>query len=240
MELRDWISLGTATISLTAIGVSIIALWKTHFVRFSPLFSIGTCRLRIYPIRNGDERWFISSFDLPISITNQGAQAGRIDDIRVKVTYPKLPINDHYEMFYPKWDVNGKEITKNRFQWIETSVKEDWMPFIVLPRETKNKHLVFETRWDEPVIQEDVNCSLEIKIDSRPDWKEISKWNFKLTKKHWVDMAENGVSFGVSPKLKKEKYIFPEDLHKYTGTKEPLTVDKRDSKPSYLDYKKAE
>lgn len=240
METSDWISLIAALFSLAAIVVSGIALWKSHFVKFTPLVSVGSCRLRIYPIKSGEERWYISSFDIPLSFTNQGAQAGRINDIRVKVSYPNLPIQGHYEMFYPKWDVNGRELSHQRFTWIENSVKEDWMPFIILPRETKNKHLIFETRWDEPVIQDKVLCELEIKYDEKPNWIKINDWDFKLTKRHWYDMAENGVSFGVSPNLKSEKkdFIHPDDLHKYTGTKEPIEGDERDNEPSYLDYKK--
>jgi hypothetical protein len=242
METSDWISLTAAIISLIAIALSGIAIWKTHFVRFSPILSIGSCRHRIYPIKSDNERWYISSFDIPISFTNQGAQAGRIDDIRVKITFPKLPIDGHYEMFYPKWDVNGKELSQNRFSWIKTSVKEDWMPFIVLPKETKNKHLVFETRWDEPVIQESVECELQIRFDGKKEWKEISQWKIRLTKQVWYDMAENGVSYGTSPDLKMDKkdFIHPEDLHKYTGTKEPIENERKKSGPSYLDYKEKE
>lgn len=199
MDTSDWISLGAATFSLIAIIVSGIALWKTHFVKFSPILSVGSCRLRIYPIKNEDKRWFISSFDIPLSFTNQGAQAGRIEDIRIKVTFPELPIPNHYEMFYPKWDVNGNELSKNRFTWIDNSVKENWMSFIILPKETKNKHLVFESRWDEPVIQDIVECQLEIKCDNKKDWSKVTKWKLRITKGVWYDMAEKGVSYGTSP-----------------------------------------
>lgn len=240
LDAKEWISLGAAFISLISIGVSFITLWKTHLAKFKPLISVGKCRLRIYPIKSANERWYISSFDIPLSFTNQGAQAGRIEDIRVKVSYPKLPINGHYEMFYPKWDVNGKEISKERFHWIENSVKEDWMPFIILSRETKSKHLVFETRWDEPVIQDVVECKLEIKYGTRPKWQAVTKWKTHLTKEVWYDMAENGRSYGTSPELKEtsKDFIHPEDLHKYTGTKDPIEPDKKDIEPAYLNYKK--
>jgi hypothetical protein len=241
METKDWISLGTAIIALTAIIISIITLWKTHLAKFNPLITIGTCRLRIYPIKNGNERWYLPSFDIPLSFTNQGAQTGRIEDIRIKITYPKLPISNHFEMFYPKWDVNGKEISNQRFEWIEKSVKEDWMSFVLLSRETKNKHLIFETRWEEPVIQGIVNCALEVKYTgTKAKWKEIGKWTTHLTKDTWYDMAENGRSYGTSPNIEEniKELIYPLDLHKYTGTKDSIEPDQKDTPPSYLDYKK--
>ena len=243
MTTPAWIALGAAIISLTALGVSILTLWKTHFTKFTPVLTVGNCSFRIYPIKNGNERWFIPSFNIPISTTNNGAQLGKVDDLRLKITFPELPIANHYEIFSAKWIVDANKLSKNRFDWIDKAVVEDWMPMIVLARETKTKNIVFESiRWEEPVIQNKMICTLEIKTDSSKTYQQISKWTFRLTAKEWVALAENGTSFSTSTditQLEKE-WIFPKDLHKYTGTKEDIAKGKSKSSPSYLDYEEKE
>ncbi|RIH62729.1 hypothetical protein D1164_23395 [Mariniphaga sediminis] len=243
MTTTNWISLIAIFISIIAFFVSFVALWKSYFSKFTPIFTVGHCSFRVYPIKNGDEKWFLPSFIIPISITNNGAQIGKIEKLRLKVTFPDLPIANHYEIFHAKWIVNGNRISKNRFEWIKKAVIEDWMPMIVLSRETKTKNIVFENmRWDEPVIQNKILCTLEFKSNNHKKYKQIAQWTFHLTAKTWVAMTEKGTSFSTSSELSPtmEDWIFPKDLHKYTGTKEDITKIKIESSPSYLDYKKNE
>lgn len=241
MENSELITLGAALISLIALGTSITAIWKTHFAKFSPLVTFGYCTFRIYPIKNGEERWYIPSFDIPISVTNKGAQIGKVEDLRLRMTFPKLSIADHYEYFSAKWVVKPNQISDKRFTWINEPDTENWMPMILLPKETKTTHIVFESfRWDEPVIQEELKCTLEIKTDKSKGYKPIDTWKYRLTARDWYELAENGrahLSSSDSTR-EKEEYMKPKDLHKYTGTKEEIKKPERDSSPSYLDYKK--
>lgn len=245
MTTPAWIALGSAIISLTALGVSILTLWKTHFTKFKPVLTVGNCSFRIYPIKNGNEKWFIPSFNIPISITNKGAQLGKVEDIRLKITFPELPIANHYEIFSAKWIVAANRLSKDRFEWVEKAIIEDWMPMIVLARETKTKNIVFESlelRWEEPVVQNKMICTLEVKTDSSKAYQQISKWTFPLTVKNWLHLAEDGRSFTASTDIKKQEkeWIFPKDLHKYTGTKEEISKDRSKILPSYLDYEEKE
>lgn len=238
MDTSDWISLGAALISIIALTASLIALWKTHLSRFSPILTVGNSCLRIYPIKSDDDRWFLPSISLPISFTNEGAQIGQIDDIRIRVSFPNLPIPGNFEMFYAKWEVDGQKLSRERFDWVENAVIDDWMPFSLLPRETKTKHLVFETRWNEPVIQEKVLCDLEIKVRGNSKWVKIKQWDFCLTTVEWSELAEVGTSFSTSPNNNGniKEYINPKDLHKYTGTKDEIPKDGFKASPSYLDF----
>lgn len=238
METSDWIAISAGFVAFFALGVSLITLWQTHFIKFSPVLTVGCCSFRIFTIKSENERWYLPSFNLPISFTNKGARLGNVEDMRIRVSFPGLPILGNYEMFYAKWIVDGKKITQERYKWIEKAIIEDWIPFVLLPRQTITKHIVFESRWDEPVIQEEVLCELEIRANKSNQWKKITQWKYHLLTDEWSELAEVGTSFNTYPDdyyLNKDD-INPMDLHKYTGTKEEIPKNGFKAAPSYLDY----
>ena len=238
MQQVTWIPIASAIISVIAVVLSLIALWKTHFAKSKFIPIVGTLRLRIYPIKNERERWFIPSFDIPVSLTNEGARPGKILGLRLSIKFPDLPIPDSREYFYPKWEVDAKQICRERFEWINEATIGDWMPFVVLPKETVTKHLVFESKWFDPVIQNEVTCAMEIYTDVDPTWKDIAKWYVRLSARDWGELTNNGTSFGYSPDgaIDMLEKIHPLDLHKYTGSKEPIPEKGFGVAPSYLDY----
>ncbi|AUP78835.1 hypothetical protein [Flavivirga eckloniae] len=241
MDTSDWIAFGAAFLSLIALGLSGIAIWKTHYSKFSPILTVGYCTFRIYPIKNENDKWYIPSFDIPISLTNSGAQIGKIIDLRLKITFPDLPIPNHYEHFGAKWVVEGSELSDERFTWINKASTEKWIPIVLLANQTKTTHLVFESfRWEDPVIQKKMKCTLEIKTDKEDKYQEIDHWSYDLTTRTWYSLAEEGRAHLCSSELTKEKeeYIHPKDLHKYTSTKDEIKEPEKKSAPSYLDYKK--
>ena len=65
-----------------------------------------------------------------------------------------------------------------RFNWI--GIIADWMPYVVLPKNTVSKNLILETRWDEPVIQKNVNVNLEIYTNAKKEWIKINQWKLGL------------------------------------------------------------
>ncbi len=232
-------------ISFIAILISFIALWKTTFSKFNPVFTAGQLGFRIYPIRNGKDKWFLPSIDLPISIANDGARPGRVVDMRIVVKFPNLPIKGNYENFLPHWEVDSMKFNqaekRDRFQWLKEVVLGDWMSFIVLPKQTITKHIIFESRWDKPVIQNDVLFIAEIITDSSKDWKNIGEWKFSLSNIYWSELTENCTSIRalrINNKKSNELNIFPKDLHKYTGTDEKIVSGGFKTSPSYLDYPK--
>ena len=239
------ISTAPIWISFLALVISIIALWKTSFSKFNPLFTAGELKFRIYPIRNGKEKWFVPSIDLPISVANDGARPGLVLDSRIIIKFPQVQIKDNYEIFPVLWEVDGMKFRqadqKNRFKWIDEVVSSDWMPFIVLPKETKTKHLIFETRWNEPVIQDEILFVAEILTDSSKKWKKIAEWRFNLNKYFWSELTERGTAMGAFKTDKPDRINLnsnSKDLRKYTGPKEEIPSGGFKAKPSYLDFPK--
>src|ERR1019366_4727063 len=110
--------LASLVISVVAIVVSLLTLWKTHFAPFSAVIVAGSLRLRIYPIRSGTTRWVMASFDVPVSFANEGARSGVITGLRLRVHFPKIPIPANCEFVQPNFEIapeNAKQINKHRF-----------------------------------------------------------------------------------------------------------------------------
>ncbi len=95
-----------AVLAFIAICVSCLTLWKGHFARFSPLALAGNLRHRMYPIRHGDERWYITSFDIPVSVTNPGARPGLVTGLRLRLHYPELAFADNHEFIPPNGNLS--------------------------------------------------------------------------------------------------------------------------------------
>ena len=232
----------SVTISVAAFIISAIALWQSHFSRFTPVYTVGNLRIKIYPIRNGEERWYLPSVDVPVSITNEGARSGKVVGLRIRTKFPDLPISNNYEIFPPLCEVDYKvfePFINKRFEWLDNAVLGEWSPFVVLPKQTVTKHLVFETRWDEPVIQDNVVFELEMYTDVSKKWKKLAEWEFHLSPAVWSELAEVGSSFGCTEKISEsinKDSINPPNLHKYTGTKNTIPKGGFGAKPSYLDY----
>jgi hypothetical protein len=240
MDTSAWISTGASAIALLALGASLTALWKTHFAGFAPIFTVGTCSLRIYPIKNENTRWFLPSLDVSLSVANSGARVGKVEDVRMSISFPDLPIPGHYEMFYAKWEVERRKLSRNRFEWTDKAVVGDWMPFVILPRETITKHLVLESRWDAPVIQDKVRCAMQVRTSADSEWSKVGEWTFTLDPASWSELANVGTSFSASPDARcdRDEFCNPSDLHKYTGSREEIPKDGFRLPPSYLDYPK--
>ncbi len=71
-------------------------------------------------------------------------------------------------------------IDKNRFKWVAEVVAADWSPFVILPKATTARHLLFETRWDKPVVQNQIVATLELQADWRTQWLTVTEWKLTL------------------------------------------------------------
>lgn len=219
MEITAVISIA---ISIAAFILSATALWQTHFAKFRIVCSSGNLRLQIYPFENR----YIPSVDIPITITNVGAQAGKIIGARVRVTYPDLSISNNYEFLNPIWDVDYEKynpISNKRLEWIDTAVVGEWMPFVVLPKQTVSKHLVFESHWDEPVFYNNAIFELEIRTSTSKKWGKVARWDISLSPGMLDENIDSVSSFifmeADSIKINLEKDIDVTELHNQINTK---------------------
>ena len=181
------------------------------------------------------------SFSIPLSFTNSGAKSGMITGLRLKLHYSNLPIPENREYVYPNFEIDPKksnQISKERFNWMKKLLLSYWMPFIVLPKNSISKLIVFETRWDDPVIQDEIDCSLEIEIDHKGNWLSACNWSLNLSPDTWSDLACVGNSMNYCQVGQQHGFysVHPQDLHKYTGSKDPLQKTGMKSRPSFLNF----
>lgn len=236
-------AIASIVLSIAAILISLLSLWQTHFAPFSPLAVSGRLTLRVFPIKNQDQRWFIASFNLPISITNEGARPGIIDGLRLRLHFPELPIPGNCEIIPATFEVDPSDanlIDSERFEWIDKLVQGDWMAFTVLPKATVTKHFLFESRWEEPVIQNLMECTLEMRSFAGT-WKTVATWSLPMMLDIWSALDRGG-SFSRYPHESDSLDVAcsPPDLHKYTGTKDEIPKNGFSAPPSYLNYPKSE
>src|SRR5437762_14107614 len=96
-------------IAIGALGISLTALWKTHFARFSILGVVGDLRHRIYPFKSDNSKWHVSSFDVPLAITNEGAKPGIVTGLRLRLEFPELPIPGNHELLPAKFELRAEK-----------------------------------------------------------------------------------------------------------------------------------
>lgn len=111
------------------------------------------------------------------------------------------------------------------------------MPFAVVPKETVTKHFIFESRWEDPVVQDLIDCTLEIRSNSGT-WQPATSWRLHLSSEVWSGLVDNGVSVSFPPNEagSGEENCVPTDLHKYTGTKDKIPKSDFGQHEAYLDY----
>ena len=236
------IALTSAGIALVSGGMSAVTLWRTHLAPFKPMFAVGDLSFRVFPIRSGDERWFIASYHAAITVTNVGARAGHLKGLRLAITYPTLTF-EHKELMPARFVVDGEKyesaIARDLFSWGEQGIfKGHWMPAILLPKESVTQHLLFEARWEQPVIQPAINIRLEVLVENNASWVPAATWTTSLSEWMWSELTRAGTSFTVSPdgsELSAWGYTEPRSLHRYTRPRGELG-DHEPVDSSFLDY----
>lgn len=188
---------------------------------------MGRLRQRVYLIESEGRRWHIVSFDLPVSITNGGARSGQVLGMRLRLQFPDLPIPGHFELVPATFELPPEQarlIDSNRFEWLKSLTISDWLPFTVLPRSSAARHFIFETRWDEPVIQEHVSVAVELRNSVDQEWSTVGTFELHIGNWAWAEMTGGGSSFSCRPCGQEEpgQLMYPPDLHKYIGVKGSL------------------
>lgn len=218
-----------AIVSSLALAISLTTLWQSHLSKFRPVTAAGPLTLRICRIEStAGKTWYIPQVDCRFSITNSGARVGKLLGMRMLVHYPGLPIPDAREYFLPHSEVDPaafKEHAGNRFAWINKASLGEAAPFVILPRASASKHVVFDTRWDDPVIQDEIQFTLEILTDRNAEWVTVERWKHRLDGSTWSELTEVGTSVRVEPASVGDKdshTTIPANLHEFTRGKRSI------------------
>ncbi len=203
--------------------------------------AVGSLRIRLFPIRSGDNRWYLLLFDLPLSLTNKGARPGQILALRLKLHFPDVPIPDNYEMVYVSREIDplkASDSDRDYFKWLENITISSWAPFSVIPNQTVTKHFQFQARWDKPIYQEHCVCNLEYYSDKSNIWEEIAKYRVILSKVVWSELftTGNSIIFPEEGDPGRHHETNPEDLHEYVFSDEPIPEGGFGAEPSFVDW----
>ena len=130
-------------VSLIAVAISLASLWRTQLSPFTPVVTVGSLAIRIYPVEPDEHRrWFIASAMLPVSISNEGGRTGQVLGMRLKLHYPALGMNDNREFFHAAFRIDPVkmfEAGRDRWKLLEVATLGHWQPYAVLPLERRLK-----------------------------------------------------------------------------------------------------
>jgi hypothetical protein len=184
-------------ISIVALFISIISIWKSYFAKFKLVTTVGNLGIRIFPLQHKKEKWYLPTIDIPISLTNEGARIGKVLGLRILIHFLDSPKKNDFQEIYPRWEVDSKKFNSlgNDFDGLEESTQMDWMPFILLPKQTVTKHIIFRERWDSMFVFEKVTFELEVFTNTTRKWKKVAKWKGTLENTIWSKKIEEVSSF---------------------------------------------
>jgi hypothetical protein len=181
-----------------ALFVSVVSLWLSSLTSFKLQMFHTPPGFRLYKITpeiSGDKdgtTWWIPSFDVGFSFQNLGKRSGVVYDVRVVMRFPRTP-RVQTDALYPKWIVDYPEYqgqAHKRFEWIETAVKGEWYPVLLVEGEAKQLHLVLESRrWDEKRVGMAL-VTVQVRSSKRQDWTTCCNMQILVTE----DLYETGSS----------------------------------------------
>lgn len=186
MELKDLISY---TISLTALTLSIVAVWYNNLKPFKIKIVAGEVKICVPFI--GDA--WLPGVDLPISFCNVGRRHGKIQDIRARV-YGKDSKRSYKFTLNAQWIVDPKEFDDVRHkykEWRKTVVRA-WTPFILTGMTTETLHVFLRGHRIETQSLGDFECDLEVFTTEKKKWIVVTTFIFPLN-----DLAFTGTPFSV-------------------------------------------
>jgi len=239
-SVASTLSIASFAVALIAVLISLISLYRSQLAPFAVVTAVGNLRLRIYPIQGDDHSWYIASADIPVEVVNSGAQVGRILQYRLRVSYPSLQIDGAYETFSAAWVVDNRIFAtagSHRIDWLKSAVIDAWKPFSVLPKAAVGQHIVFEKRWDDPVVAQEVVFTLQQARDGQKGWADVGSWKlWNINDQMFADIA-HGTSYGTPPEGVPNGYdqeTNPVDLHRHLKPVGPLAGPEPGNKGSRL------
>jgi len=215
-----WTTIATVSMSLSALAISTITLWRSHLAPSRIVSTFGPMHMKIHTMKSENESWLLPHFATSVNFTNSGSQIGRVEGIRAIISYTALPIPDAYETFLCLGEYDAGRYWKHshrRFEMIEKALDGEFIPLVILPKSTVTRFYVFSARWDKSVRQREMRVSVEIVTDRKPEWTRIGDWTFGFPEGMWEEI-EAGSSLIVRNDETRNPSVHtnPPDLHKYT------------------------
>ena len=244
-SVASTLAIASFAVALVAVLISVVSLYRSHLAPFAVVTVVGDLTLRIDPIKYPGQSWYIASADMPVQVVNSGARIGRILQYRLRASYPSLQIDGAYETFKAVWVVDARLLVAagSRTAWLKNAVIDLWKPFSILPKAAVEQHIVFEKRWDDPVVTEEIVFTLQQARDGRKGWVDVGSWRLPgFDYQMFADLAR-GSSYGTSPEGVPNDDVFqiqPIDLHRHLKPVGPLPgPDSDDIWSRFVKFKKS-
>ncbi|CAM4279727.1 hypothetical protein [Saccharibacillus endophyticus] len=224
MNIKELLTIIIASVAAT---VSIIALIKTHYDKFKPVFSGRDITFKINKWRNEKDDWYQIFIFLPLKIANSSNSIGKIESMRMKLIYENKLMASIYEIFPVDFELipeNHKNFSyKLKGNSLEKIIQNDWHPLILKNKDVIETHLLFSGRWNKLLNISKFKVQLEVKMSQRLGWKKVEEWDGNLNAIFWSELIhkDTAVDFQrsyitVSPKDKRNKKkahkMFEEDF----------------------------
>ncbi len=216
----SWTWVSTTAISIAALTISLATLWRTHLSRFRVVATAGPMNFRMHLI-NADVPGskYAINFAAAFGITNAGARIGQILAVRAKIYYPHLPRQPAFETlmcvgeFDPAKYLRHSRETLSMFQEAKLG---DLAPFVVLPRDTVTKYVVFRGFWNQrPVPQKWIRIHVECLTDRSLAWHRVGEWAFALREREWDELVAGSTFTSYSQQVPNNSERRPSNLSDY-------------------------
>jgi hypothetical protein len=189
------LSIASFAVALVAVAISLVSLYRSQLAPFRVVTVVGDLRLRIDHVKDGGQSWYMAHADIPVQVVNSGARIGRILGYRLRVSYPSLPIEGAYETFRTVFVADQRALMT---VGLKAAVIDIWTPFSILPKAAVHQHIVFNQRWDYPVVAETIRFTLQQARDGQEGWADVGSWESGVDVELFAEMVR-GSSFSVSP-----------------------------------------
>jgi hypothetical protein len=213
------VQVASALVSVAALVVACISLWRTHLTKFSPRLAIGRLTLFADQTTHDGEWWYVPRVVVTVNVTNAGARAGVVTDARVVAHYPDHPAEKAHELFSlvgEREPARYHTLNSHKDLFREAYVG-DGAPFVVLAKDTVSKLLLFSTRWDHEPRLDHVRWELHLRMNGG-SWRTAQRWIQRdeggVDAFVWRQLR-NGASFSYEPDEYTPPKVIrnPHDLH---------------------------
>jgi hypothetical protein len=194
-SVASTLSIASFAVALVAVAISLVSLYRSQLAPFRVVTVVGDLRLRIDRIKDSGQSWYMVHADIPVQVVNSGARIGRILGYRLRVSYPSLPIEGAYETFSAAFVADQRALMTGG---LKAAIIDFWTPFSILPKAAVHQHIVFNRRWDDPVVAEKIRFTLQQARDGQEGWADVGSWELDIDVESFAEMVR-GSTYGVSP-----------------------------------------